>query len=94
MGDSSHDMINVEDDDDDIEIPCSQMVCESPYAKIKNVEPNNNNLDVSIITEDEKERTVKEKELEGKNEDICKNEEQKTETVDTNERNGAQSSTE
>ena len=67
MGDSSHDMINVEDDDDDIEIPCSQMVCESPYAKIKNVEPNNNNLDVSIITEDEKEHIVKEKELEGKN---------------------------
>ena len=40
-GDSSHDMINVEDNDD-IEIPCSQMVHESPYAKIKNVELNNN----------------------------------------------------
>ena len=49
--DSSHDTINVEDNDG-FQIPCSQMVCESPYAKIKNVEPNNNDLDVSIITED------------------------------------------
>ena len=92
-GDSSHDMINVEDDDD-IQIPCSQIVHVSPYAKIKNVELNNNDPDVSINTEDEKEHTVKERKLEGKNKDICKKEEQKAETVETNENKGAQSSTE
>ena len=92
-GNSSHDTINVEDDDD-TEIPCSQIVCVSPYAKFKNVELNNNNPDVFINTEYEKEHTVKDKELEGKNEDIHKNKEQKTETVETNKNKGAPSSTE
>ena len=64
-GNSSHDTINVEDDDD-TELPCSQIVCVSPYANFKNVELNNNNPNVFINTEYEKEHTVKDKELEGK----------------------------
>ena len=91
-GNSSHDTINVEDDDD-TELFCSQIVRVSPYAKFKNLELNNNNPNVFINTEYEKECTVKDKELEGKNEDICKNKEQKTETVETNENKGAPSST-
>ena len=43
--------INIDDcdEDNDVEIPCSQIVCVSPYTK--KIEPNNNDMDLSLNDE-------------------------------------------
>ena len=47
--------INIDgcDEDNDVEIPCSQIVCVSPYAKM--IEPNNNDMDLSLNDENNEE---------------------------------------
>ena len=92
--DISGDMINVEDDDDDMEIPCSQIVCQSPYARMKYVEPNNNNVEHNWNTEDGQKNIVEKKDLEQVTDNICKKEENKKQEVDTTGNNVEPSSTE
>ena len=79
--DISGDMINVEDDDEDMEIPCSQIVCQSPYARMKYVEPNNNDVEHNQNTEDGQKNIVEKKDLEQVTDNICKKEESKKLTL-------------